>query len=102
MANEAHETAGGDDSSFRLRLFVDAAAAAPGANGSPANPFPSIALAIAAATAGTTIHVRPGTYPPFTVSKSGAASGYVAIVGDARDQVLISGGSGNNVNVAAS
>jgi len=46
-----------------------------------------------------TIRVMPGTYPPFAVSKSGAASGYIAIVGESRDQVFISGGSGNNITV---
>ncbi len=83
------------------QLFVDAGASS-GGNGSSASPFNSIPAAVSAATAGTTIQVRPGTYPPFTISKAGTASGYIAIVGDARDQVLISGGGGNNINVSGS
>jgi hypothetical protein len=82
-------------------LFVDAGAAS-GGNGSSGSPFNSISTAINAATAGTTIRVRPGTYPAFTISKSGTASGYIAIVGDARDQVFVNGGSGNNINVSGS
>ena len=82
-------------------LFVDAAAPS-GGNGSSGSPFNSITGAVSAASAGTTIRVRPGTYPAFSISKNGTASGYVAIVGEARDQVFISGGSGNNINVSGS
>src|SRR5206468_10383270 len=46
-------------------LFVDAGAAS-GGNGSSGSPFNSITAAISAATAGTTIHVRPGAYPAFS------------------------------------
>src|SRR5947208_771639 len=82
-------------------LFVDAGAAS-GGNGSSGSPFNSIPTAISAATAGTTIRVRPGTYPAFSISKSGNASGYIAIVGDARDQVFINGSTANNINVSGS
>jgi len=82
-------------------LFVDAGAAS-GGNGSSGSPFNSITAAISAATAGTTIHVRPGAYPAFSISKSGNASGYIAIVGDARDQVFINGNSANNIGVSGS
>jgi hypothetical protein len=71
-------------------------------NGSSTSPFNSIPAAINAAISGDTIFVRTGTYPPFTVSKSGTASGYIAIVGEARDQVLINGGANNNIDVTAS
>ena len=82
-------------------LFVDASAPS-GGNGSSGSPFNSISTAVNAAAAGTTIRVRPGTYPAFSISKAGTASGYIAIVGDARDQVFISGGGGNNINVSGS
>ncbi len=68
-------------------------------NGSSANPFNSIPNALSAAAAGTTVMVRPGTYPAFTISKSGSASGYIAIVGEARDQVFISANSGTSISV---
>ena len=43
--------------------YVDAAAAALGANGSPLNQFPTIALALAAAANGDEIMLAPGNYP---------------------------------------
>jgi hypothetical protein len=42
-------------------LFVDAAAIGTG-DGSPGNPFASIAQAVAQATPGTAVRIRPGTY----------------------------------------
>ena len=81
-------------------LFVDDVTG--NGNGSSASPFNSISAALGAAAAGDTIRLRPGTYPSFTISKSGTASGYIAIVGDSRDQVFINGSSGNNINVNGS
>jgi hypothetical protein len=78
-------------------LYVDDVAT--NGTGTSANPFNSINNALNAATAGTTILVRPGTYPAFTISKSGTASGYIAIVGESRDQVFVSAGSNTSISV---
>jgi hypothetical protein len=78
-------------------LYVDDVAT--NGNGSSASPFNSINNALNAATAGTTIMVRPGSYPPFTISKSGTASGYIAIVGGDRDQVFINADSNISIGV---
>jgi len=71
-------------------------------NGSSASPFNSIPTAIAAASPGYTIHIRPGSYPAFSMSKSGTASAWIALVGDNRDTTFITGGSvTNNVTMSA-
>jgi hypothetical protein len=68
-------------------------------NGSSASPFNSIPNALNAASAGTTILVRQGTYPAFTASKSGTTSGYIAIVGESRDQVFIEANTNTSISV---
>jgi hypothetical protein len=83
-------------------LWVDASAGS-GGNGSSSSPFNSITAAMSAATPGTKIRVRPGSYPALTISKSGSASGgYIAIVGENRDTTFINGGSAaNNITVSS-
>lgn len=83
-------------------LWVDDGAAA-GGNGSSASPFNTITAAISAATPGTKIRVRPGSYAAFTMNKSGSASGgYIAIVGETRDTTFITGGAvTNNITVSS-
>jgi hypothetical protein len=83
-------------------LWVDAAAPG-GGNGSQSSPFNTITAAISAASAGAKIRVRPGSYPPFTISKSGSSTGgYIAIVGENRDTTFINGGSvSNNITVSS-
>lgn len=71
-------------------------------DGTSAHPYNTIPEAISAASAGTKIHVRPGTYANFTMSKSGNASAYIAIVGDERDTVFITGGAGVAQNILVS
>src|SRR5262245_52162431 len=78
-------------------LYVDDVAS--NGDGSQAKPFNSITAALAAAAPGDTIRVAPGTYPPFSITQSGSANGYIAIVGEARDQVFIDGGSGDNIQI---
>jgi len=69
-------------------------------NGTSGSPYNSITSAINAASAGTTIMLKPGTYPAFTVSKSGTAAGYIAIVGEVRDQVFISANPDTSITVS--
>ena len=52
----------------------------------------TLATALGAATAGDTIHLAAGTYSPFTLSVSGTAENWIALIGDNRDTTIISGG----------
>ena len=70
-------------------------------SGSSTSPFNSIPSALAAASPGDRIVVRPGAYPPFTVSRSGHAGGWIAITGENRDSTIITGGARNNVTIDA-
>jgi len=69
-------------------------------NGSSGSPFNSIPSALGVANPGDRIVLRGGTYPPFTVSKSGTSSGWIAIVGEDRDSTVITGGARNNVTIS--
>lgn len=71
-------------------------------DGSSASPFNTIAKGIAAALPGDTVYIRTGTYPPFTISKSGTEGAWLALVGESRDATFIAGGSvTNNVTLSA-
>jgi len=61
--------------------------------GSEARPFQTVPKAIDTAKAGDTIYVRAGTYPAFTVSKSG-----LKIMAYPNERPLISGGTGIRLN----
>lgn len=80
--------------------YVDDVAS--GGDGSSATPFNSITTAITSASAGDTIFIRQGSYPAFTISKSGTASGWIALVGENRDTTFVNGGAvTNNITVNA-
>lgn len=54
-------------------------------NGSQATPFKTVQKAIDAASAGTTIHVAPGTYAErISFTKSGSANGWIKLISDTK------------------
>lgn len=63
-------------------LWVDATAPA-GGSGTSAAPFDTLGAAVAAASAGTDVHVRAGVYrEEVTIDAGGAAGSYLRIVGE--------------------
>lgn len=56
-------------------------------------PYKTIAKAITSASAGDTIYVRAGTYPAFSVTKSGSAGNYLTISGYGSEKPIITGSS---------
>jgi len=91
---EVPGTGGGGIPAQQGRIwYVDAAAAALGANGSPLNQFPTIALALAAAANGDEIVLAPGTYPESPViTKLGLS--LVSDGGAILDGLTLAGASG--------
>lgn len=56
-------------------------------------PYKTISKAISSASAGDTVYVRAGTYPSFSVTKSGSAGNYLTISGYGSERPTITGGS---------
>jgi hypothetical protein len=84
-------------------LFVDAAAAGPG-DGSEADPYPNVEAALSAATPGTAVRIRPGTYAggAFASGITGSATAPIWIGGvPGAARPLISGGA-NAIQLSAS
>jgi len=79
--------------------YVDDVAA--NGDGSAGSPFNSIGTALNAAQPGDTIHLRPGSYAPFSFTKSGTASAWIAVIGDDRDSTFINSGAPNSITVNA-
>lgn len=53
----------------------------------------TLATALGDAQPGDTIHLAAGTYSPFTVSVSGTAANWIALIGDDRDTTYVDGGT---------
>lgn len=73
-------------------LYVDASAGSEG-SGTSGSPYKTITNALALCSAGDTIHVRSGSYVPFTWTKSGTSSAYVRVISDAGANASIQGGN---------
>jgi hypothetical protein len=58
----------------------------------------SLASALGSVSAGQTIHLNPGTYAPFTISRSGTAAAWITIEGDSGGGTVVSG-TGVNQNI---
>ena len=63
---------------------------------------PSLASALSSVNPGQTIHLNPGTYNAFTISRSGNAGAWITIEGAAGGESVVSGaGVGQNITVDA-
>jgi hypothetical protein len=68
-------------------------------NGSQSSPFATINKAASAATAGTTIHVAPGTYQPVVNNKSGTSGSPIKFVSDTKwGAKIVGSGNGSTKN----
>lgn len=72
-------------------LWVDGSLSAAG-DGSSTTPYNSLAAAVSAAQPGDTIKIKPGAYPPLSISKSGNASAWIKLEGQAGGPVTVGGG----------
>jgi hypothetical protein len=79
--------------------WVDASATSEG-SGTSTSPYKTIPYAIEQSIAGDTIMVKAGTYPAFTISKSGTSSAYFVLKANPGDTVMIQS-STNNVVIDA-
>lgn len=63
-------------------------------NGSQASPFKTIQKGADSASAGTTVHVAPGTYGAVTINKSGTAAAPITLTSDTKwgAKIVTSGG----------
>lgn len=70
-------------------------------NGSSVSPFKTITNAIAQSNPGDTITVKAGTYPAFTISKSGTASDYFILKANPGETATISFSNTDNLVINA-
>lgn len=63
-------------------------------SGSQSSPYKTIQKGVDSASAGTTVHVAPGSYSAFTINKSGSSGSPITIISDTKWGAKITG-SGN-------
>jgi hypothetical protein len=77
-------------------IWVDASAAG-GGNGSQGSPYNTLASAISAASAGTTIKIMPGSYPALTITKAGTLGAWIKF--EAQSTGVTIGGGTDSITI---